>query len=75
MFIISFGSLYRLACWVIISTDDILKYFSYFSQKTGFDITYILSPMALSPMEMICMKCQNLFSGKNKKTIINLLSG
>ena len=24
--------------------------------------------------ETICMKCQNLFSGKNKKIIINLLS-
>ena len=25
-------------------------------------------------METICMKCQILFSGKNKKNIINLLS-
>ena len=42
--------------------------FSYFSQKTGFDI-----PCKLSPMETICMKCQILFSEKNKKKI-NLLS-
>ena len=38
-----------------------------FSQKTGFDIT-----CKLSPMETICMKCQILFSGKNKKPVINL---
>ena len=25
------------ACWVIISADDILKYFSCFSKKTGLD--------------------------------------
>ena len=25
-------------------------------------------------METICMKCQNLFSGKNKETITKLLS-
>ena len=34
---------------------------SYFSQKTGFDISC-----------KFCMKCQTLFSGKNKKNIINL---
>ena len=39
-------------------------YFSYFSLKTGFDIS-----CKLSPMETIYMKCQNLFSGKNKKNI------
>ena len=51
-----------LGIWVKFSVDDILKYFSYFSQKTAFD------------METICMKCQMLFSGKNKKNIINLSS-
>ena len=44
--------------------------FSDFSQKIGFDILCILSPQE----ETICMKCQCLFSGKNKKNIINLLS-
>ena len=39
-------------------------YFSYFSQKTGFDIS-----CKLSPEETICMKYQILFSGKNKKNI------
>ena len=39
-------------------------YFSYFSQKTGFDIV-----SKLSPLETICMKCQILFSGKNQKNI------
>ena len=28
----------------------------------------------LSPLETICMKCQFLFSGKNKKNITNLSS-
>ena len=32
---------------------DILKYLSYFSQKTGFDIS-----CKLSPVETICNKCQ-----------------
>ena len=53
---------------VKLSADNILKYFSYFSQKTGFDIS-----CKLSPLETICMKCQILFSGKNKKNI-NYLS-
>ena len=45
-----------LALWVEISADDILKYFSYFSHKTWFGISY-----NLSPMETICMECQILF--------------
>ena len=46
------------------SEDDkfIVLFFSYFSQKTGFDIS-----CKLSPLETICMNCQSLFSGKNKK--------
>ena len=39
-------------------------YFSYFSQKIKYDIS-----CKLSPKETICMKCQILFSGKNKKNI------
>ena len=39
------------------------------SQKTGFDIS-----CKLSTMETFCMKCQILFSGKNKKNIIILLT-
>ena len=35
-----------------------------FSPRTGFDIL-----CKLSPMVTICMKCQNLFSGDNMKTI------
>ena len=38
-----------------------MKYFSYFSQKIGFDSS-----------ETICMKCRILFSGKNKKNLVNL---
>ena len=30
--------------------------------------------LTLSTLETICMKCQILFSGKNKKNIINLSS-
>ena len=54
------------------SADDILKFFfffSNFSQKTDFDIS-----CKLSPEETICMKCQNLFSGKNKTNTIALSS-
>ena len=36
--------------------------FSYFPHKTSFDVS-----CKLSPLETICMKCQNLFSRKNKK--------
>ena len=39
-------------------TDDI---FFYFNQTTGSDIS-----CKLSPLETICMKCQNLFAGENK---------
>ena len=39
-----------------------------FFQKTGFDIS-----CKLSPLETICMECQILFAGKNKKNIINFL--
>ena len=53
------------ACWVKFSEDNLLKYFSYFSQKTGFDIL-----CRLSPLKTICMKCRILFFlGKIKKDI------
>ena len=34
----------HLVCWVKISADNILKYFLYFPQKIGFDISCKLSP-------------------------------
>ena len=46
------------------SEDDKLMTFSYFSQKTGFDLS-----CKLSPLETICMKGQILFFGKDKKNI------
>ena len=52
-----------------IAAGDILKYFSYFSMKKGFDIS-----CKLSPLETICLKCRILFSGKNEKNVINLSS-
>ena len=47
-------------------TDDI---FLFFPRTTGFD-----SSCKLSPLETICMKCQNPISGKNKKKYFNMLS-
>ena len=41
-----------------LGPDDIFL----FSPENRFDIS-----CKLSPKETICMKCQNLFSGKNKK--------
>ena len=47
------------------SADDQWVIFFYFSlRKTGFDIS-----CKLSPLETICMKCQNLFSRTNKNNI------
>ena len=56
-----------LALWIKFSADDILKCFSYFSQKTGFNIS-----CKLSPLDTICMKCWLLFSGQKKENVINL---
>ena len=49
----------------IFSRQQIDDIFLIFSQKTGFDILCKLS----AAEETICMKCQILFSGKNKKNI------
>ena len=51
-----------LSTLVKFSADNILKYFSYFSGITGFEISCKFSP------------CQNLFPRKNKEKIINVLS-
>ena len=47
------------------SFDDRLMIIFRFTQKTGFDIS-----CKLSLLEIVCMNCQNLFSKKNKKTIL-----
>ena len=60
---------FNTICWVKVSAEAILQHLSYFFQKIGFDIS-----CKLSPKETICMKCQSLFSGKNKKNIVKLLS-
>ena len=49
--------------------DKLIMFFSYFSKKIGFDIL-----CKLSPQETICMKCQSLFSGNNKKKYFKLSS-
>ena len=46
-----------------------IDFFYYFSKKTGFDISSKLSSVAT-----ICLKCEVLLSGKNKKYITNLSS-
>ena len=46
------------------SADDAMKIFFLFSLKIGFGIS-----CKLSPMETICMKCQTLFSEKQKRKI------
>ena len=46
------------------SADSILKYFACFSQETEFDIL-----CTLFPIMTVCIKCQVLFSWKNKKNI------
>ena len=65
------NDLSHLALLVKFSVDDSLKYFSNFSQETGFDIL-----CKLSPQESICIKCQIMFYLKKKKekTTINLSS-
>ena len=49
------------------SADDKFTLFLFF-QKTGFDIS-----CKLSPLETICMKCQNLFSRKNNEIFQNVV--
>ena len=58
-----------IALWVKFSADDILKYFSYFSQKTGYDISCKLSPNNLHEMS------NPVFGGKirNMSSICHLL--
>ena len=55
-------------CHSLIQQTTSWDIFLIFSQKTGFDIS-----CKFSPLEKICMKHQNLFSGENKKNIVNLL--
>ena len=65
-------SLPSLILYFILNLYHSLKKFSsrqiddmfLFPQKTGLGVS-----CKLSPLETICMKCQNLFSEKNKKNI------
>ena len=47
-----------------ISANNVLKYFSDFSQQSRF-----LHLMQIVSIETICINCQNLFSRENKKNI------
>ena len=49
-----------------ITTDNKLLFFLFFPENR-FDI-----PCKLSAMETICIKCHNLFSGKNKKKYLKM---
>ena len=46
--------------------EDILKFFFYFSEKTSLDIS-----CELSAKQTIHIKCQDLFSLKNKKNYLS----
>ena len=50
-----------IAYWVKNLADNILKYFLKKFHRN------------MSHLDTVCMKCQSLISGKNKKIIINLL--
>ena len=50
--------------WANSADDKLMGKKNHFSW-TGFDIS-----CKLSPLETICLKCQNLFSGKKKKSPI-----
>ena len=52
-----------LACWVKFSGDDILKYFSHVSQKTGFSNEDSLHKISKPILQTIYTKCLSLFSG------------
>ena len=57
------SALIGIHCTCKISADNILKQFSYSSNKTGPNTLCKLSPK----VETICKKCQILFSGKIRK--------
>ena len=59
----------HFACWVKISEDDILKQFSYFSKKIGFNTSF-----KLFVKETICMKRQIFFYEKIRTDITSLSS-
>ena len=55
---------------IVFSRQHIgIVFFFLFFLRIGFDIS-----CKLSPFETVCMKCQILFCGKNKKNITNLSS-
>ena len=51
-----------------ISTDDILKYFSYFSQRICFDVSW-----NCLPLRQFAWNFKSCFLGKIRKNIISLL--
>ena len=51
------------------SISKYLLLFLFYFKKTRFDISF-----KLSPMETICLKCQNLFSWKNKKQYYKVIA-
>ena len=64
----SFGNYLTLTTLWANSADDKLMIFSYFRRKQG--LAFHANCLQLSPLETICMKCQNLLYGKNKKNIL-----
>ena len=59
------------ACWVKISADDILKHFSYFPQKTDFDISCNLHEMS-KPVLGEKKEYIKLCSAELVQTVVNI---
>ena len=63
--------------WANLADDKLIVSVLFFLQKVGFNISCKLSPQEtskLSPQETICLKCQCLFSGMNKKKYFKISS-
>ena len=57
-------------CHVRCSVSTLVTVFS----RRHTEIFFLFFPENNKSLETICMKCQILFSGKNKKNIVNLSS-
>ena len=68
------GEMFQLALtfttlWANSADNNLIFFYFFLFQKTGFDIS-----CKLSPQQINCMKSQNLFSGETKKKCFNMLS-
>ena len=70
-FLIVNVSTFHLASWLKVSADILKYFFSYFSYKIGFDISYKLFPYCLLRRQF-AWNVKAYFLGKIKTDIINL---